>query len=299
MSIPNMIKINYTISKVYFRLKKITMSVPNSININYPVRAVGQTKISQLLKCWPQGTVSVQPWLNSQQVSRHLAVRYIKGKWLTKIGKGAYIKEGEEVDWTGGVYALQSQLDFKIHVAGLTALELLGYGHFMPMGSGNLKWLSKHKSDKRPLPVWFRYYFKKDNVMCIEQGLFDAAWDEALVEHTVGDYKIMVANPERAILEFLHFDSKGSSVAHGLLLMENLTTLRPKIIQELLESCQSVKVKRLFLVLAEHLNHPWVKRLNVEKIDLGKGKRVVGKGGYYNSKYQLSLPVDLKEVNQT
>ena len=101
------------------------------------------------------------------------------------------------------------------------------------------------------------------------------------------------------IKEYLHFDSQGASVAHGLLLMENLTTLRPKVIQELLESCQSVKVKRLFLVLAEHVNHPWVKRLNVEKIDLGKGKRVVGKGGYYNPKYQLSLPVDLKEVNQT
>ncbi len=284
---------------VCFNLKKTTMSVPNSKNINHPMRAVGQTKISQLLKRWPKGTVAVQPWLNSQEVFRQLAVRYVQGKWLTKIGKGAYIKEGDIVDWTGGVFSLQSQLGFKVHVAGLTALELLGYGHFVPMGEGNPKWLSKHRSDKRPIPVWFRDYFKKDNVTCIEQGLFASAWDKALVEHAVSDYKIMVASPERAILEYLHFDSQGASVAHGLLLMENLTTLRPKVIQELLESCQSVKVKRLFLVLAEHVNHPWVKRLNVEKIDLGKGKRVVGKGGYYNPKYQLSLPVDLKEVNQT
>jgi hypothetical protein len=284
---------------VCFSLKKTTMSVPNSTNINHPMRAVGQTKISQLLKSWPKGTVAVQPWLNSQEVFRQLAVRYVQGKWLTKIGKGAYILEGDVVDWTGGVFSLQSQLGFKVHVAGLTALELLGYSHFVPMGEGNPKWLSKHRSDKRPIPVWFREYFEKDNVTCIEQGLFDGAWDKALVEHTLSDYKIMIANPERAILEYLHFDTQGMSVAHGLLLMENLTTLRPKVIQELLESCQSVKVKRLFLVLAEHVNHPWVKRLNVEMIDLGKGKRVVGKGGYYNPKYQLSLPVDLKEVNQT
>ncbi len=275
------------------------MSVPNSTNINHPMRAVGQTKISQLLKRWPKGTVAVQPWLNSQEVFRQLAVRYVQGKWLTKVGKGAYIKEGDTVDWTGGVFSLQSQLGFKVHVAGLTALELLGYSHFVPMGEGNPKWLSKHRSDKRPIPVWFREYFEKDNVMCIEQGLFDGAWDQALVEHTLSDYKIMVANPERAILEYLHFDSQGTSVAHGLLLMENFAILRPTVIQELLESCQSVKVKRLFLVLAEQVNHPWVKRLNAEKIDLGKGKRVVGKGGYYNAKYQLSLPVDLKEANQT
>ncbi|MGD9591339.1 MAG: AbiEi antitoxin N-terminal domain-containing protein, partial [Candidatus Berkiella sp.] len=181
------------------------MSIPNSKNINHPVRAVGQTKISQLLKRWPKGTVAVQPWLNSQEVFRQLAVRYVQGKWLTKIGKGAYIKEGDIVDWTGGVYSLQSQLGFKVHVAGLTALEILGYGHFVPMGEGNPKWLSKHKTDKRPIPVWFRDYFKKDNVTCIEQGLFDGAWDKALVEHSLSDYKIMVANPERAILEYLHF----------------------------------------------------------------------------------------------
>jgi hypothetical protein len=284
---------------VCFRVKKTTMSILDSKNINHPVRAAGQTKISHLLRSWPKGTVAVQSWLNSQQISRQLAVRYVQGKWLTKIGNGAYIKEGDTVVWTGGVYTLQSQLDFKVHLAGLTALELLGFGHFVPMGEGNPKWLSKHKSDKRPIPVWFQEYFNKDNVLCIEQGLFDGAWDKALVEYTLSGYKIMVANPERAILEYLHFDSQGTFVAHGLLLMENLTTLRPKVIQELLESCHSVKVKRLFLVLAEHVNHPWVKRLNVEKIDLGKGKRVVGKGGYYNPKYQLSLPVDLKEVNQT
>ncbi len=37
--------------------------------------------------------------------------------------------------------------------------------------------------------------------------------------------------------------------------MEGLTTLRPRLIQSLLEQCRSVKVKRLFTVLAEACNH--------------------------------------------
>lgn len=44
------------------------------------------------------------------------------------------------------------------------------------------------------------------------------------------------------------------------------------------------------MCLAEQANHPWFSRLNINKIDFGKGKRVIGTGGYYNSKYQLSLP---------
>jgi hypothetical protein len=42
--------------------------------------------------------------------------------------------------------------------------------------------------------------------------------------------------------------------------------------------------------LAETLAVPWFARLNVIHIDLGAGKRKIGKGGHYNAKYQQSLP---------
>jgi hypothetical protein len=76
--------------------------------------------------------------------------------------------------------------------------------------------------------------------------------------------------------------------------IENLTQLRPKAIQALLEECHSIKVKRLFLHLSEQFNHPWFSSLDLTKIDLGKGKRVLAKGGKYFSKYKLSLP-EIKE----
>jgi hypothetical protein len=40
--------------------------------------------------------------------------------------------------------------------------------------------------------------------------------------------------------------------------MEGLNTLRPDLVQELLEKCSSVKVKRLFMHLAEQFQHPWL-----------------------------------------
>jgi hypothetical protein len=63
----------------------------------------------------------------------------------------------------------------------------------------------------------------------------------------------------------------------------------------LLEKCNSVKVKRLFLYFAELSNHSWFKRLDLSKIDLGKGVREVTKGGKYNQKYNIIIG-DVKEI---
>lgn len=77
--------------------------------------------------------------------------------------------------------------------------------------------------------------------------------------------------------------------------MEGLNNLRPSQVQALLEQCNSVKVKRLFLYLAEKSDHEWVHHLQLEKINLGKGKRSVVKGGAYNSKYQITVERELEE----
>jgi hypothetical protein len=72
--------------------------------------------------------------------------------------------------------------------------------------------------------------------------------------------------------------------------MESLTTLRPGLVQSLLEQCRSVKVKRLFMFLAEHHNHAWVERLDLSKVDFGKGKRMIVKGGRFDAKYRITVP---------
>ena len=45
--------------------------------------------------------------------------------------------------------------------------------------------------------------------------------------------------------------------------------------------------------MAEKLNHPWLKFLDLSKVDLGKGKRSLVKGGVYISKYQITVPIAL------
>jgi hypothetical protein len=92
-------------------------------------------------------------------------------------------------------------------------------------------------------------------------------------------------------MEVMYNIPRDASFEEAALLMEGLTTLRPRMLQGLLEQCRSVKVKRLFMYLAEDCNHAWVKKLDVSKVDFGKGKRMIVKGGRFNSKYNITVPI--------
>ncbi|NLE00593.1 MAG: hypothetical protein GX640_12040 [Fibrobacter sp.] len=105
----------------------------------------------------------------------------------------------------------------------------------------------------------------------------------------------MVASLERAILEVLADIPDNQTLDESFKIMESLNTLNPVILQILLETCNSIKVKRLFLLLAEKANHQWLQRLKLEKIDLGSGNRVLYKNGTLNKKYKVTVPRDLAD----
>lgn len=248
-------------------------------------------KLAKLLSNWPKGTVASQRWLNKQEIPRQLAERYRYSGWLRRLERGAYARLNENVDWTGGLYAMQSQLDLPIHAGGKTALELQGYAHFVPVGEGGPVYLFGDPGTR--LPAWFLRHAWGVKVVYATQGLFTGNLKIGLTEKPMGDYPIGLSAPERGLLELLTRVSDGDSLEEAKLLMEGLTGLRPNLVQELLESCRSVKAKRLFLFLADLCGHSWVDKLDALKVDLGKGKRSVVKGGRLDSRYQITVPTKM------
>ncbi len=247
------------------------------------------TKLNKLLKDWLRGTVGVSPWLEKKGVYQQLVHEYEKYGWLTRIGQGAFIQAGDRVEWPGGLFAIQDQLKLPIHVGGKTALQLLGYGHFLPLGKGQVVTLFAVPGVK--LPQWFKKYDWEVKVHFKTTRLFsDARASLGLTEKGMGTFSIRLSVPERAVMEVLHLVPKNESFEESVLLMEGLTTLRPKLVQQLLEKCNSIKVKRLFMVLAENAKHPWVKKLDLSKINFGTGSRMLVKGGHLHKKYQISIP---------
>lgn len=114
--------------------------------------------------------------------------------------------------------------------------------------------------------------------------------DTGLKELDTGNFVITISSPERAILETLYQVPKEQDFQEAYYLIEGLTDIRPKFMQTLLEECKSIKVKRLFLFLANKANLPVLKKLDLKKINLGSGKRVIVKGGKLDPDYGITYP---------
>jgi hypothetical protein len=107
----------------------------------------------------------------------------------------------------------------------------------------------------------------------------------------VRDWTVTASSLERAIMEVLSLiDESESSFVHAAELFEGLTAIRPKVINELLAACRSLKVKRLFLFLGSRYQYPWFEKLDRSAIDLGKGKRLIVRGGRYDREFRITVP---------
>lgn len=252
-----------------------------------------ETKINKLLKDWPIGTVSLSSYLTSHGISSQLLNRYKKSRWLEAVGPGASMRSGDKVDYLGGLYALQNQANMSIHVGGRTALSLLGRGHYIDFSGGRTVLIG---GTKEKLPLWFK---EKDWGTKIDY--FATSFlptDMGLSDLSHNSFSVKISGPARALLECLYLAPKHQEFSECYELMEGLNNLRPQAVQDLLENCSSIKVKRLFLYLAEKLKHPWFEFVDVSKLDLGSGKRSLVKNGVYIDKYQITVPKEFEKDEQ-
>jgi hypothetical protein len=246
------------------------------------------TKINQILQHWPHGTVAATPWLESQGAYHQLVREYERSEWIERIGSGAFKKAGDNPDWLGAIYAIQSHLKLPIHPAAKTALALHGIVQYVPLGKNAPICLFGSQTSK--LPLWFTRYDWSVRPCLIRSQLFGTQHDLGLTEISHGAFAIRASSRERAAIELCSLVPNQQSFAEAKELIEGLQTLRPSLVQTLLETCHSIKAKRLFLHLASACNLPWQAEIDLSKIELGRGKRSIAKGGVYDSKYQLIVP---------
>jgi hypothetical protein len=247
------------------------------------------TKINSLIQSIPRGGVLLPSWLLSQGYSYELQQCYCKGGWLKSIGKGAMLRAGDSLVLAGALSALQNVENMNIHVGGRSALELQGLAHYLQINSYET---TLFINSRRKLPLWFTNNDWNTKSTIFRLSLFE---DETLgmTDFQEGELTMKISSPARAIMECLALCPEKFPLSESFELMEGLGALRPAKIQELLGSCKSVKVKRLFLYFAEKANHSWFKYLNTSKINLGVGNRSLVEGGVLISKYKLLLPSEL------
>lgn len=251
------------------------------------------TKINQLLGSQPSGVVMQSFWLAEHGYSLDLQKRYRKSKWLESIGTGAMIRTGDQVGYEGGIYALQNESGSAVHPGGKTALSLLGKAHYLELAANSVT-VFDEKGKK--LPAWFQKHDWGVKVAYYPTSFLPAGI--GLMDMEVKNFSIKISGAARAIMECLYLVPEKQGLVECYELIEGLNNLNPGPIQLLLEKCKSVKVKRLFLYLAERAGHEWFTYLDVNKIDLGKGKRSIVKNGIYVPKYKITVPKELGEYDQ-
>ena len=244
------------------------------------------SKLNQLLKKWPADTVALQSWLRDRGISKDLTRVYCNNGWLIRVGRGAYARAGDTVDWKGAIFALQEQARLPIWPGGLSALSLSGFAHYLPMAKETL-WLFGDPGTR--LPAWFRAHDWRVHIKFQAPHLFEPRQLD-LSTRKFANFTIKLASPERAVFELLYLVPNRYSFEFAAVAMQGLLNLRPEVMQLHLQACRSVKVKRLLLFLADYYAHPWLQRANVRSVQLGSGKRQIVKGGRLDSRYQITVP---------
>ncbi|HVU58615.1 MAG TPA: type IV toxin-antitoxin system AbiEi family antitoxin domain-containing protein [Puia sp.] len=259
------------------------------------------TRRQFLQRLLPDGMVIDRATLLKTGLDRHSIDNLVKSHQLEILAPGVYSKPESKFKWQGVISSLQSiYQDFT--VGGLTAMELQGLVHYLPLSDQK----TVHLYSRSTLPNWALKLLP--NVKLIrhtESRLFgkltenDKNGKNSLDRFTErytwkeDNYFLTLSVPERAYLEVLSEVPKTISFEHADQLMQGLTNLTPYRLQELLELCNNVKVCRLFFWFAERHNYSWLKKLNREKINFGSGKRSLAKGGKFDQKYQITVPENL------
>ena len=231
-------------------------------------------------------------WMEAHGYSSALRSQYVSAGWLDSPARRVYRRARAPLTWQQVVISLQTVLDLPLTVGGRTALEQLGYAHYLSASVREVHLYGAKRPptwlDSLPLEVAFCWH----NSLRLFPGDAGVQVQPApvMVSAAGMTLPIQYSSKERAVLELLDELPEHESFHQADALMEGMSDLSPKRLQTLLEACASVKVKRLFLFFADRHAHAWRARLDVSRVDLGAGKRVLAKGGKLDTRYNITVP---------
>ena len=246
-------------------------------------------KLNQLLQYWHPGGLLFSSWLKKNGYSPQLMQQYRKSGWFSMLTKGVMYRTGDKLSSFAVISSFNTQMNKTFYVGAHSALELSGFSHYVPMGKSVLMIRYPIQDD---IPIWmmnidFEYELKFFSTKTFLKP--------QLTTFNKGDFKILMSLPEQAFLECLLLAPKQYAYIDLFYIMEQLTTLRAEVVQLLLENTDNIKVKRLFLFMAEKANHEWFGRLDRSRIQLGAGKRQLTDKGVYLPEYMITIPKELFE----
>jgi len=257
-----------------------------------PVNAERRAALPALV---PYGLLVTRTWLLEKGVTRHSLDNLVKSDQLISLVQGVYKRPETVLTWQGVLCSLQ-RMGSDLVLGGLTALEQQGLAHYLSLSEQKIIHLYGYDRlpswvNKLGLPETF-YRHGDSRLWGKGNEKRRGPSDTFTVDLPCSGlpYTLRVSTPERAICEVLADVPTKVSFEHADQLMQGLPGLSPRRLTDLLHRLKSVKVKRLFFVLAKRQNHAWMKKLDPTQFNLGSGKRVLIKGGKLDKEFQITIP---------
>ncbi len=250
---------------------------------------------AQLQQVLPLDMVATKSWLEDQGLNLHFIDNAVRSKTLLPLASGVYVRQDARLSWKSLTASLQRMAVTPIHVGGLTALELDGLSHYLTHATHP----TIHLFSKQSLPRWL---YRIDAPALFAWHGTSRLWPENVMNNELyirantwqaQQPPLHYSCPEKAILEVLSDVPNAISFEHADQLMQGLHNLSPRKLDALLKTCRSIKVKRLFLWLAERNQHAWFKHLTPELYKLGTGKRLIATGGRLEPTWQITVPKEM------
>lgn len=247
-----------------------------------------QNKINQLLMSGIKNGLFFSEWLKKNGYSDQLVSKYRQSGWLTSLSKGVMYRTGDTLSAYAALYCYNEQLGKYVRIAAHSALELFGFNHYVPMG----KPILMVSSDKQGLPEWMLGDSFDRTIKSFGTKMFPNVQTSKV---QIEGLNLLASSPEQAFMECLLLAPTHYNYMDLYYIMEQLTSLRAEVVQDLLESTKNIRVKRMFLYMAEKAGHYWFDMLDIEKINIGTSKLQLAEKGIYISKYKITIPKELNE----
>lgn len=261
--------------------------------------AARSQNLKKLLDAVPAGYLVDAAWLVSQGIAYESFRDYVKRGWLDRITRGVFRRPlpstaatptSNSIDWKTCILSTQHIMGHDLHVGGTTALGEQGHAHYLRLGESGPVWVYGEN-----IPNWLVKLPMDAQIRTRPRSLFTDPKLGLIKGKTTGqpwDWGLTMSTPERAILEAMDELPDHESFHTLDMVFESLTTLRPRLLSDLLQSCRKIKVKRLFFVFADRHDHPWRKRIDPQAFDLGSGDRALVRGGKIHPHYRIMVPDD-------
>ena len=246
------------------------------------------SKLNHILSESLPGGLLFAGWLRKKGYSSQLLKKYRDSGWLEGLVRGVMYRRNDNLSAMTAVYCYNHQTGNSARVAAHSALELLGFSHYVPMG----KPLLMVAFESVNVEDWVKSDRYDMTIVPFHTGIFK----EPLTQSYKGNhYTLKISSPEQAFLECLYLVPDHYNYMDLYYIMEQLTSLDPEKVQAALVGTSSQRIKRMFLYMAEKAGHYWFDMLDMDKFGLTSSKLKLVDSGIYNSKYRITVPKELND----